>query len=193
MSVCPNCHQPILSDDIYCDSCGSKLSSRAIVAPPARAAMLGGGMVSCPACGHVNEPDSLFCEQDGTRLQQGGATGAVPVTEQQLSGVLVMPDHSEIQLSHASRVFGRSDFMRQLKPENVKEVSRVHFTITQEAGAYYVQDGGPDPNNPNGWKPSINRTILNGVSLDAGEKRRLSDKDVIDVASLGLNMTFKTK
>ena len=83
--------------------------------------------------------------------------------------------------------------MRQLKPDNVKEVSRAHFTITQEGGAFYIKDGGPDPNNPNGWKPSVNRTILNGTALDAGEKRKLKDNDVIDVASLGLNMTFKTR
>jgi pSer/pThr/pTyr-binding forkhead associated (FHA) protein len=83
--------------------------------------------------------------------------------------------------------------MRQLKPENVKEVSRAHFTITHDGSSYYVQDGGPDPNNPSGWKPSVNRTILNGMPLDAGEKRKLNDNDVIDVASLGLNMTFKSK
>jgi len=154
-------------------------------------------MVRCPICGYMNESDSSFCERDGTSLQQGGAVvpGPAPVVvpPQQANAVLVMPDKSEIRLSQARRVFGRSDFIRQLKPENVKEVSRAHFTITQEGGAFYVQDGGPDPNNPNGWKPSVNRTILNGVGLDAGEKRRLNDNDVIDVASIGLNMIFQNR
>lgn len=155
-------------------------------------------MVSCPTCGHMNEPDSWFCEQDGTPLQKSGAGVSAPVAQvsvpvQQVSGVLVMPDKSEVRLAQGSRVFGRSDFMRQLKPENVKEVSRAHFTITHQGGAYYIQDGGADPNDPNGWKPSVNRTSLNGVALDAGEKRKLNDDDVIDVASLGLNLTFKNK
>jgi hypothetical protein len=154
-------------------------------------------MVPCPTCGYVNEPDSAFCEQDGTPLQRGGAGVQVPAAHvampvPQISGVLVMPDKSEIRLAQASRVFGRSDFMRQLKPENVKEISRAHFTITHEGGAYYIQDGGADPNSPNGWKPSVNRTSLNGVALDAGEKRKLNNDDVIDAASLGLNLTFKT-
>lgn len=154
-------------------------------------------MIACPTCGFMNEPDSSFCEQDGTPLQ--GAAGMQPaatpvaVPAPQVSGVLVMPDKSEVQLSQANRVFGRSDFMRQLTSENVKEVSRAHFTITNESGVFYIQDGGPDPNNPAGWKPSVNRTILNGMPLDAGEKRRLTNDDVIDVASLGLNLTFKTR
>jgi hypothetical protein len=145
----------------------------------------------------MNEPDSIFCERDGTPLQQGLGAVQAPAAQlavaPQISGALVMPDKTEIQLSQTSRVFGRSDFLRQLTPENVKEVSRAHFTITHDAGAFYIQDGGPDPNNANGWKPSVNRTILNGMPLDAGERRKLRNDDVIDVASVGLNMVFKTK
>jgi pSer/pThr/pTyr-binding forkhead associated (FHA) protein len=145
----------------------------------------------------MNEADSSFCERDGTPLQQnlGGiqSPAQIGIPSRQISGVLVMPDRSEIQLSQPSRVFGRTDFIRQLKPENVKEVSRAHFTITCDFNTFYIQDGGPDPNNPNGWKPSVNRTILNGVPLDAGEKRKLNEGDVIDVASQGLNMTFRTR
>jgi hypothetical protein len=155
-------------------------------------------MVACPTCGYMNEPDSSFCEQDGTPLQRSGqgaqpVAGPMVVPVQQVSGMLLMPDKSEIRLSQASRVFGRSDFMRHLKPESVKEVSRAHFTITHDGGAFYIQDGAADPNTPDGWKPSVNRTSLNGVVLDAGEKRKLNNEDVIDVASLGLNLTFKTK
>jgi len=142
-------------------------------------------MVACPRCGFINEPDSSFCEKDGTPLQRG-------VVVPEPSAVIVMPDKSEIRVTQ-SRVFGRSDFMRQLKPENVKEVSRAHFTVTYDGSAFYVQDGAADANSPNGWKPSVNRTSVNGALLDAGEKRKLNNDDVIDIASLGLNLTFKIR
>lgn len=146
-------------------------------------------MVACPTCGHMNEPDSVFCEQDGTSLQ--GASAPIQQAVPTVEAALVMPDQSEVRLAQTSRVFGRSDFIRHLKPENAKEVSRGHFTITQENGVFFLQDGGADPNSPNAWKPSVNRTSINGVVLEPGGKRKLSNNDVIDVASLGLNLTFK--
>jgi predicted component of type VI protein secretion system len=103
-----------------------------------------------------------------------------------------MPDQSEVTLPQ-TRVFGRSDLIRYLKPENAKEVSRAHFTIVQEGGAFYLQDGGPDPQNLQAWKPSINRTSVNGLLLEPGGKRKLNTNDVIDVSQLGLNLTFKTR
>jgi predicted component of type VI protein secretion system len=90
-------------------------------------------------------------------------------------------------------VFGRRDLMRYLKSENTKEVSRAHFTIMQEGGAFYLRDGGPDPKNPQVWKPSVNRTSINGTILQPGTKQKLNTNDVIDVSQLGLNLTFKTR
>jgi pSer/pThr/pTyr-binding forkhead associated (FHA) protein len=104
-----------------------------------------------------------------------------------------MPDQSELPLPVTMRVFGRTDFLRYVKPENAKEVSRVHFTVTQDNGVFFIQDGGPDPNNPQAWKASVNKTSVNGVLLQPGVKQRLNPNDVIDVAQLGLNLVFKTK
>jgi len=198
LSVCPNCHQPIFSDDIYCGACGSQLSPQAYVSPTPvpLPAVVSGGMIKCPSCGFMNDADSSFCERDGVALQQASAgvqPAQVTIPPPQIGGVLIMPDKTEIPVSQTSRVFGRSDFLKQLKPENVKEVSRAHFTITQDLGAFYIQDGGPDPSSPGGWRPSLNRTIINGTPLDASEKRKLQNDDVIDVASVGLNMVFKTR
>ncbi len=104
-----------------------------------------------------------------------------------------MPDQSNMPLPATTRVFGRTDFLRYIKPENAKEISRVHFTVTQENGVFYVQDGGPDPNNPQAWKGSVNKTSVNGVLLQSGVKQRLNPNDVIDVAQLGLNLVFKNQ
>lgn len=108
-------------------------------------------------------------------------------------GFLVMPDQSETPLPATTRVFGRTDFLHHVKPENMKEISRTHFTVTQENGAFYIQDGGQDPSNPSAWKASVNKTSVNGIILQPGAKQKLNSNDVIDVAQLGLNLVFKTR
>jgi pSer/pThr/pTyr-binding forkhead associated (FHA) protein len=144
----------------------------------------------------MNEPDASFCEIDGTPLSRVyPSPPSAPPSPMPISGsigVFVMPDQTEVTLPQTTRVFGRSDLIRFLKPENVKEVSRAHFTITQESGSFYIQDGGPDANNPQAWKASINHTSVNGVVLQPGAKHRLNNNDVIDVSQLGINLTFKT-
>jgi len=133
-------------------------------------------------------------------LQRAGAPtfskgGVAPVapTMSQVIGVVTMPDQSELQLPATTRVFGRTDFLRYIKPDNAKEISRAHFTVTQENGVFYVQDGGPDPKNQQVWKTSVNRTTVNGVLLQPGVRQQLNSNDVIDVAQLGLNLVFKIK
>jgi hypothetical protein len=142
----------------------------------------------------MNEPDAFFCERDGTPLGKGPGPGFEKGGPGFVSeGLLIMPDKSEIPLPTATRVFGRTDFIRHVKPENLKEISRVHFTVIQENGVFYIQDGGQDPNSPSTWKSSVNKTSVNGNILQPGTKQRLNQNDVIDVAQLGLNMVFKTK
>jgi predicted component of type VI protein secretion system len=119
--------------------------------------------------------------------------GTAPVAPVGPVGILVMPDKSELTLPQTNRVFGRSDLLKYLKAENAKEVSRAHFTIAQENGVFYVQDGGPDPSNPQAWKPSVNRTSVNGALLQPGAKQKLNSNDIIDVSQLGLNLVFRTR
>jgi len=158
-------------------------------------------MVVCPTCGTPNEPDALFCERDGTPLKPAAPTAAptpVPAAVEapqplpSANGYLILPDQTELMLSQASRTFGRSDLIRFLKEEHAQEVSRAHFTIMLENGKYYLQDGGPDPNNPQAWKPSVNHTSLNGTVLQPDEKTPLKANDIIDVAGL-VQLTFKTR
>lgn len=142
----------------------------------------------------MNESGSFFCERDGTPLSAATAppiTKSIPVSGP--VGVLVMPDQSEVTIQQTSRVFGRRDLNMFLKPENAKEVSRVHFTIVMENEEFYLQDGGPDPKNHQAWKRSINGTSVNGALLEPSAKQKLNTNDVIDVSQLGVNLTFKTR
>jgi hypothetical protein len=195
LSTCPNpsCGQPIFPDDLYCGVCGTPIPGRASVqqpmpAMPATGPSSGIG-ISCPTCGFMNEHDASFCERDGTPL---GRSGGIPPPGP-LIAFLVMPDQSQMPLPATTRVFRRGDFVRYVKEENAKEISREHFTVTQENGVFYIRDGAQDPKDPSAWKPSVNRTSVNGVILQPGAKQKLNPNDVIDVAQLGLNLIFRTQ
>jgi pSer/pThr/pTyr-binding forkhead associated (FHA) protein len=111
-----------------------------------------------------------------------------------MTGVLVMPDQSEIIVGQGSRTFGRTDFIRYITPaEKAPEVSRAHFTITQQSGEFYLSDGGPDPNNPSAWKQSVNRTMVNGNVVQPGAKQKLNNNDPIDVAGGLVKLTFRLR
>lgn len=103
-----------------------------------------------------------------------------------------MPDQSEISMSRTIRVFGRRDLIKFLKPESMKQISRAHFTIMHEDGAFYLREGAPDRKKSQVWRPSANRISINGVVLGPGTKHKLRTADVIDIEKLGLNLTFKT-
>jgi pSer/pThr/pTyr-binding forkhead associated (FHA) protein len=139
----------------------------------------------------MNEPDALYCEVDGAPLR-AGAPSQIAATGGGGLGFLIMPDHNELSLSQATRTVGRADLVKFVKQEQTTEIGRAHLTLSQENGVYYLQDGGPDPSNPQAWKPSVNKTYLNGEMLQPGEKRPLKPNDVISVAGL-VNLTFKTR
>jgi hypothetical protein len=135
----------------------------------------------------LNEPDAIYCEVDGSALK------AAPPPPPPSAGILVLPDQSEVQLSQSRRTFGRADFIRFLKPgQDPLEVSRAHFTISQDGGVCYIEDGGPDPANPQTWKQSQNQTFVNLAALQPGERKPLKPNDAIDVAHL-VTLTFRTR
>jgi len=199
MPNCPKCREPTFPEDQFCGVCGNPLGGGPPPFTPPTPSYGGGAKTQCPTCGFMNESDAFFCENDGTPLQKGVPPGPpigvppAPSPIATVNGVLVMPDQSEVPLPATTRVFGRNAFLRYIKEENTKEISRAHFTITQDSGAFYVQDGGPDPKNQQVWKASVNGTSVNGVLLQPGMRQRLNPNDVIDVAQLGLNLVFKVK
>jgi pSer/pThr/pTyr-binding forkhead associated (FHA) protein len=61
------------------------LGGTVALSPAAAMASVGKGTVTCPQCGHINNPNNLFCGSCGYRLGGGGAAArpaaAVPVEE----------------------------------------------------------------------------------------------------------------
>lgn len=194
MPTCPNCKQAVFADDIYCGNCGTSLTGAE--AQPSPPEPLHAPGIQCPVCGTMNEADAIYCEKDGTPLRAGAEqpqpSVSPPGPMAEANCVFILPDQSELSLTGPSRTFGRSDLIRFLREGEATEVSRSHFTVTEENGVYYVEDGGPDPNNPQAWKPSVNRTLLNGVALQPNEKKQLNEGDVLDIAGL-VRLTFRLR
>lgn len=195
VSSCPNCRQPTSPDDIYCGNCGFTLLGQASSTP------------TPPLAVGSAHPPSGYKKKTGLSFRELLETPYELTTSP--AAILVMPDQTEITLQQIRRVFGKSDLIKYLRTENANQVSNAHFTITQENGAFYIQDGGPDPqnvtitqengifyvqdgSNPQTWRPSVNGTRVNGTLLRPGAKQKLNPNDRIDVSQLSLNLMFKT-
>jgi len=60
---CPNCGSPNISEDMVCESCGSKL-----MYSPKGVLMLAGVTKVCPECGFANSEKTRFCGKCGKKL-----------------------------------------------------------------------------------------------------------------------------
>ncbi len=204
MSVCPNCRQPMIPGDIYCGSCGASLQA-GTPAPPPISPPPGVGGIQCPACGFMNEPDAIFCERDGTPLKAAPPQPTVPYQPPVYPPppppppvpagpieAIVLPDNTEIIVTKPRRTFGRMDFVRCVPQDKINEISRGQFTIISDSGGLYIEDGSPDPANPQAWKQSANGTSLNSVPLQARVRQLLKPNDRINVAGL-FDVVFRTR
>ena len=75
MKICPNCKAECADDTVFCQTCGTNLSS---VQPQGNEAP-----TFCPKCGNKLEAGTVFCPKCGNRLD-----GAAPVKQAQGSGLV---------------------------------------------------------------------------------------------------------
>ncbi len=62
-----------------------------VAPPPAAAAPApAGGTVTCPQCGHINQPNNTFCGACGFRLGGAGRVPSIPEPAQPASGTVVL-------------------------------------------------------------------------------------------------------
>ena len=137
--------------------------------------------LKCPQCGHENLPDSVWCDNCGSKLQAPPPPQVSPPPPPPPPPPPVTYSLSfgggVLEISDVTRTFGRQDFARNLPEEEYKYISRNHFTIAREDDRFYVQDDG-----------SMNGTKLNGVEIKGAGKKELKDNDkilVADVVELG--------
>jgi predicted component of type VI protein secretion system len=96
------------------------------------------------------------------------------------AGVLVLPDSTELPVT-GKKVIGRVDLAKYASPAEVGWVSRQHFTIFEENGAFYIQDD-----------KSTNGTKLDGVEIKQQGKHQLKDGSEI-LAGDAVKLMFKIK
>jgi hypothetical protein len=68
MRTCPDCKTPVEDRAIFCDNCGYPLASSAAPEGQAAASVGGAAPGTCSACGFVNIPGEMFCQQCGMQL-----------------------------------------------------------------------------------------------------------------------------
>jgi hypothetical protein len=92
---------------------------------------------------------------------------------------LIMQGNIDIPVSAAVLPIGRSDLARTVTAENLKYISKQHFTVSFSNGQYYIEDAN-----------STNGTKLNGAEIKGKGKLQLKDGDIVDVAQVA-ELTFR--
>jgi hypothetical protein len=137
--------------------------------------------IKCPQCAHDNPPDSAFCEECGFKLPTAQpAVAPSPPSPPKPMGLCALTfKNGAFEVSEPIKTFGRQDFAKHLSESEYKFVSRKQFTIFNESGKFFIQDGGEEQGK---WKESSNGTRLNGEDLRGLGKKELKDNDKISVA-----------
>jgi len=178
MKVCtnPTCNFANLPDDsAFCTECGTPVSAPAPPTPEPQ--------VQTPP----PTPEPQVQTPPPTPEPQ---VQTPPLTPEPQSGpVLELPNNTTIQIDAQATVLGRNEllsYLSSLQGVDPMTVSRQHFTILQENGKYYVEDGDTIVQD----KPSTNHTYLNGEDITGKGKREIINGTVIDLANT-VKLTFK--
>jgi hypothetical protein len=187
---CTKCGKTNPSDNKFCEQCGTPLDASGSNQPIANGS-------ECPACKHPNPSGSAFCEGCGASMQNPASsappTPVIPApitpapvitpaiqTPSTANAFLVLPDNVELPIQ-TRRTIGRLDLAKYASPNEVMWLSRQHFDIFDENGAYYIID-----------EKSGNGTKLNGVEIKQKGKQALKDGDQIFVGD-AVKVSFKVK
>jgi len=101
-------------------------------------------------------------------------------------GNLVLPDGSKIEIDKSQRLVGRVD-LAQFSDDDSENISRGHFTVFEDSGTYYIQDGSTNVQE----KPSKNHTFKNEEDITDKGRVQLSDDDIIKVSTVEINFKLE--
>ena len=150
-------------------------------------------MIICSNCNQeINEEES-FCTECGNLLSETTDSKEIPTNDQITEkneldepslkkGKLVFPDDSEIEIDESQRLLGRAD-LRNFLDSDPKDISRGHFTVFEEYGKYYLEDGSTNVQ----YKASEKHTILNEEDITGKGKIELNDGDTIQVSDVAIH------
>lgn len=176
---CPSCGKENDPAEKWCSECGAALETLPPEQEP-KVEEVVTGEIQCPSCSKMNPVGTQFCVECGADLSQVAPPPVPPGAPPVVKARLILPDNSEIALTEATRMIGRSDFERVVSADDLKYISRVqadqgkfHFRTSFENGKFYVED-----------LDSANGTKLNGVEIKGKGKQELKDGDKVEVAEV---------
>ena len=150
-------------------------------------------MIICSNCDQEINDEESFCTECGNLLSETTDSKEIPTNDQTTEknesdepslkkGKLVFPDDSEIEIDESQRLLGRAD-LRNFLDSDPNDISRGHFTVFEEYGKYYLEDGSTNVQ----YKASEKHTILNDEDITGKGKIELNNKDTIKVSDVVLH------
>ncbi len=152
-------------------------------------------MAICTLCNSYVDDGDTFCVSCGAPLSQPLASNPTdtkldePEKLTNPNGArLVLPDSSEIEIDKAQRLIGRADLIK-FSQQEPSLISRGHFTVYDNNGKYYMQDGKTKVQD----KESKNHTFLNGKDITGKERFELNNEDVIEVSDVKIAVKLEVQ
>ena len=150
-------------------------------------------MIICSNCDQEINDEESFCTECGNLLSETTDSKEIPTNDQTTEknesdepslkkGKLVFPDDSEIEIDESQRLLGRAD-LKNFLDSDLNDISRGHFTVFEEYGKYYLEDGSTNVQ----YKASEKHTILNDEDITGKGKIELNNNDTIKVSDIVLH------
>ena len=178
LTICAYCESDVTEGDAFCTVCGKLAAGNSKKDESKKADST---KKSSKKLEKVSTPSSQ------SKKVETAKTSDEPKTSDGMNiGNLVLPDGSKIEIDKSQRLVGRVD-LAQFSDDDSENISRGHFTVFEDNGTYYIQDGSTNVQE----KPSKNHTFKNEEDITDKGRVQLSDDDIIKVSTVEINFKLE--
>ena len=178
LTICAYCESDVAEGDAFCTVCGKLAAGNSKKDESKKADST---KKSSKKLEKVSTPSSQ------SKKVETAKTSDEPKTSDGMNiGNLVLPDGSKIEIDKSQRLVGRVD-LAQFSDDDSENISRGHFTVFEDSGIYYIQDGSTNVQE----KPSKNHTFKNEEDITDKGRVQLSDDDIIKVSTVEINFKLE--
>jgi len=171
LTICAYCESDVAEGDEFCTVCGKRAA---------------GDSKKVDSKKEGSKKPSKKVEKVSTPSSQSKKIETTKTSDEPNIGNLVLPDGSKIEIDKSQRLVGRVD-LAQFSDDDSENISRGHFTVFEDNGTYYIQDGSTNVQE----KPSKNHTFKNEEDITDKGRVQLSDDDVIKVSTIEINFKLE--
>lgn len=172
LTICAYCESDVSEGDAFCTVCGKLVAGNS---KKENSKKVDSTKKPSQTLEKVSTPSSQSKKVETTKTSDGPNTGN-----------LVLPDGSKIEIDKSQRLVGRVD-LAQFSDDDSENISRGHFTVFEDNGTYYIQDGSTNVQE----KPSKNHTFKNEEDITDKGRVQLSDDDIIKVSTVEINFKLE--